>query len=750
MKIESFHSSGYVDGRKHLDDEFLKLDLLIHKQIQRFRALKKQGERKGDDSLTGLYIGEDEVNGIIGKTPGVTGKPGDLPLENSLKTIRERILTGVQNSAANGVWLPFYHLGQVFRLSPLEMDILLVCLAPEVDLKYERLYAYLHGNVTKKSPSIDLILDILCKTPRERNNARTCFFSHSPLFTYDLISFIDDPQERPLIARCVKAETRVVDFLLHHPAPPPVSQLPGLVNVITPSRDWTAVLDGGERKGSLDRLTNELIQSGKNRGFVFYFSGPYGAGKKLTAEAFCHQHRLAMITVDTKVLLSGASGSGAEKIVNRLFRETVLLPTVIYMEHFDVLWDEEPKNGLLRKVIAGAMEKYPFITFLSGEKPWTPSPGFNPRRFLEMVFPVPSYGIRKRMWETVLNREKGIELTGDAKTNQFVDKLADTFRLTCGQIRDAAMAARILALDGDTPNGGIGTVELYRACRAQSNTKLSRMGRKIDPRYTFSDIVLPREEKQQLNEILNHVKYRRVIYQDWGFDRKLAMGKGLNILFSGTSGTGKTMAVDVIANELQLDYYKIDLSRVVSKYIGETEKNLSAIFHEAETANGILFFDEADALFGKRSEVKDSHDRYANIETGYLLQKMEEFEGVVLLATNMKKNMDEAFVRRMHFALEFPFPREESRLRIWQGIFPREAPLDKSIDMEFLSKRFKVTGGNIKNIALSAAFFAAGDNGAVTMEHILRACKREFQKMGKSCVKADFGKYYDVLQRLES
>ncbi len=206
------------------------------------------------------------------------------------------------------------------------------------------------------------------------------------------------------------------------------------------------------------------------------------------------------------------------------------------------------------------------------------------------------------------------------------------------------------------------------------------------------------------------------------------------------------MATDIIANELQLDIYKIDLSSVVSKYIGETEKNLAKIFQEAETSNAILFFDEADALFGKRSEVKDAHDRYANIEIGYLLQKMEEYTGVVILATNMKDNMDEAFVRRMHFTVEFPFPEEQYRLRIWQNIFPEETPLGKMIDFKFLSRKFKITGGNIKNIALASAFYAADDGQAVNMEHLIQATKREFQKMGKLCTKADFGGYYELVQ----
>jgi len=224
------------------------------------------------------------------------------------------------------------------------------------------------------------------------------------------------------------------------------------------------------------------------------------------------------------------------------------------------------------------------------------------------------------------------------------------------------------------------------------------------------------------------------------------LGKGLNVLFAGPSGTGKTMAAEIIANELDLDLYKIDLSAIVSKYIGETEKNLDRVFREGHTANAILFFDEADALFGKRSEVRDSHDRYANIEIAYLLQKMEEYDGVVILATNLRKNMDEAFARRMHFSVEFPIPEEPDRRRIWQGMFPTEAPLDKGVDLKFLANQFKFTGGNIKNIALGAAFLAAEQGCPITMENLIWSTKREYQKMGKLCTEGDFGQYFELVK----
>jgi SpoVK/Ycf46/Vps4 family AAA+-type ATPase len=218
----------------------------------------------------------------------------------------------------------------------------------------------------------------------------------------------------------------------------------------------------------------------------------------------------------------------------------------------------------------------------------------------------------------------------------------------------------------------------------------------------------------------------------WGFGDKVVTGSGTNALFAGPSGTGKTLAAEIVAHELQLDLYRIDLASVVSKYIGETEKNLDKIFAAAEGANGILFFDEADALFGKRSEVRDSHDRYANLEISYLLQRMEQHCGVAILATNLRQNLDEAFTRRLAFIVQFPFPDEAHRYRIWTGVWPPSAPLAPDVDLAALAKQLKLSGGSIRNIAVAAAFLAAADGQVVTRAHVFRAAQREFQKLGKS------------------
>jgi SpoVK/Ycf46/Vps4 family AAA+-type ATPase len=331
--------------------------------------------------------------------------------------------------------------------------------------------------------------------------------------------------------------------------------------------------------------------------------------------------------------------------------------------------------------------------------------------------------VRKAVWEKGLQNQV-------PEAGPWAAQLASQFRLTPGQTHDALeFAGNECAMrDGQRE---IDLADLYRACRHQSNQKLGELAVKIEPHYGWEDLVLPDDKVVHLKEICSQVKHCYRVFGEWGFDNKLSYGKGLSMLFSGSPGTGKTLAAQVIASELQLDLYKIDLSGVVSKYIGETEKNLAKIFQEAETSNAILFFDEADALFGKRTEVSDAHDRYANIETSYLLQKMEEYEGVVIMATNLCENMDDAFTRRIRFIVEFPFPDEVSRLNIWQTHFPQEAPLSEQIDFEYLSQELKISGGSIKNIVLNSAFLAAENGSMISMEHILHGAKREFEKIGK-------------------
>jgi SpoVK/Ycf46/Vps4 family AAA+-type ATPase len=278
---------------------------------------------------------------------------------------------------------------------------------------------------------------------------------------------------------------------------------------------------------------------------------------------------------------------------------------------------------------------------------------------------------------------------------------------------------------------------LWDTCRMQARPRLDDLAQRIEAVSTWEDLVLPELQRQTLRDIAAHVRQRATVYETWGFASKGARGLGISALFAGASGTGKTMAAEVLANELRLDLYRIDLSQVVSKYIGETEKNLRRIFDAAEEGGAILLFDEADALFGKRSEVKDSHDRYANIEVSYLLQRMETYRGLAILTTNMKNALDTAFMRRIRFIVQFPFPDAAQRMEIWQRIFPASTPTD-GLDVTKLA-RLNVTGGNIRNIALNAAFLAADADEPVRMKHLLRAARSEYAKLEKSLTEAEIG-----------
>jgi ATP-dependent 26S proteasome regulatory subunit len=278
--------------------------------------------------------------------------------------------------------------------------------------------------------------------------------------------------------------------------------------------------------------------------------------------------------------------------------------------------------------------------------------------------------------------------------------------------------------------------QVWRACLNATRPRLDLLAQRIEPKAGWEDIVLPDEARHLLTEIAQQVRARSRVYDEWGFRRRMSRGLGISALFAGESGTGKTMAAEVLARELRLNLYRIDLSAVVSKYIGETEKNLRQLFDAAEDGGAILFFDEADALFGKRSEVKDSHDRYANIEVNYLLQRMEAFEGLAILATNLRSALDRAFVRRLRFIVTFPFPSAEERAEIWKRMFPPETPV-RDLDHAILG-RLNLTGGSIHNVALNASFAAAREGGRVTMPLVLNAARAEFRKMEKPIKEADF------------
>jgi SpoVK/Ycf46/Vps4 family AAA+-type ATPase len=351
----------------------------------------------------------------------------------------------------------------------------------------------------------------------------------------------------------------------------------------------------------------------------------------------------------------------------------------------------------------------------------------HPRQRPLITFDVPhlTHSEQLAIWKSNLG-------TAAAELNGQVEALASQFNLST-----PAIVAACLKVKGEMGRGEEGETsesqiqnQLWDICRTMARPRLDDLAQRIESTATWEDLVLPEQQRQTLKDIRAHVQQRAKVYQNWGFAGKGGRGLGISALFSGASGTGKTMAAEVLAQELRLDLYRIDLSAVVSKYIGETEKNLRRIFDAAETGGAILLFDEADALFGKRTEVKDSHDRHANVEVSYLLQRMEAYQGLAILTTNLKGSLDQAFLRRIRFVVPFPFPDAKARAEIWQRIFPSRTPT-QGLDVNLLGK-LNVAGGNIRNIALNAAFLAAEAGEAVMMKHIVQAAKSEYLKLERS------------------
>lgn len=690
-----------------------RLDRLLEKAISQANIF--YGSRAAADAFRGLHLDQDEMRALLVRDPGAP----HLWKEGSQELTQQASIDNLSALA----WLQ-----QTYNLSSFDIDVLLIALAPEIDLRYERLYAYLQDDVTKKRPTVDLALNLLSPSTEAKLIDRNRFASNAPLIAHDLLQLIPDPhQPHPtLLTHYLKLDNQIVHLLLGQSGLD--SRLESFCEWVEPAEDLDELPLDSQIKQSLSMLVRQ--QREERQPLQLYLQGPTGMGKRQCAEALSSQLGMPLLVAHVERLLN--KDPQFNEMLTPLFREAWFNDAILLLQCVDALFDDQ--GSPVQEKLMQKLAEDSGITILTGRALW-PSSLAKSAKMISISFHMPDYTHRQACWENSLARY------GTTIDDAAQDALTERFRLTPRQINDATATAFNqarwrLACEQDhglaekrSPEPSV--AELFSAARAQSGHDLAALAQKIEPLYTWKDLILPEDTLTQLHEICQRVVHRHKVLGEWGFDRKLSLGKGVNALFAGPSGVGKTMAAEVITHELGLDLYKIDLSGVVSKYIGETEKNLDRVFTAAENANAILLFDEADALFGKRSEVRDSHDRYANIETSYLLQKMEQFDGIALLSTNQRQNLDTAFTRRLAFTVHFPFPDEAGRQKIWEMIWPTEIPLAADVDLKFLASQFKLSGGNIKNIALAASFLAAGDSGSIAMAHLLQAIRREYQKMGK-------------------
>ncbi|PSQ19179.1 AAA family ATPase [Halobacteriales archaeon QS_8_69_26] len=702
--------TAYADSHEHLLDELARIDLKLLNHLEEWR-----GQRDPEEEATpGLYISDAEVDRLLrpDRRRSAAGNPG---LRERIQAVDREIADRRARTAERGTRLRLTALAERFGLDERAVDALLLSVAPELDRKYEKVYAYLQDDITKKRPTAGLILRVLADDERERLRARSLFSRSSPLVENALVRL--EGADDPLLSRVVTADQRVAEFLLGSDEVDP--SIDGAVDAVRPETRVDQLPLDDRTRAQVDRLAPDTASGPVMR----YVYGPYGAGKGDVVEAMCRGVESSLVRADAARLPS----TDVPDPLDRLVREARIRGAAIHLRNVHELGEE----GQGADRLARELDRFEGHVFLTGGEEWTLRNGVDRHEFATLHVPRPGFARRKELWDRRADALPDALDTAD---------IAAKFRLTRGQIDDAIDTARAFE------NGeGLTETALYRGCRVQSRQTLGSLARKNETNYGWDDIVLPDDTIQQLREVAAHVKHQGTVYSDWGFEDRFSLGNGLNVLFSGPSGTGKTMAAEIIANDAGLDMFKIDLASVVSKYIGETEENLKQVFDEAEYTDAILFFDEADALFGERSEVSDSQDRYANVEVSYLLQRMEEHDGTVVLATNYKENIDDAFLRRINLNVEFPRPDRESRATIWRMIFPEETPVG-NLDVHFLSS-FEINGGNIKNVALTASFLAAEDDSdRVEMDHVVRALRRELQKTGRLVNPEEFGQYREQLQ----
>jgi len=573
-------------------------------------------------------------------------------------------------------------------LSAFERDILLLCAAMELDTGMAALCARAQ-EPARPYPTFALALTVLDEPAWE------ALSPERPLRYWRLIE-INQPAGQPLTVSALRADERIVNYLKG------LNYLDDRLAALVWPLEGTELQDAPQsQRSSSDTIVARVQQLPKEgRLPVVQLVGRDGPSKEVVAVAAAAQLGLKIFRLQTGMLPQ--QPADLEALARLWQRESLLLPAALYLEA-----PTSEGEGARMQAIQLLLSRLDALVFVDTQEA-VPALGSS-SLVVEAAKPTPAE--QQAAWSAVL---------GDA-AGKSPGVLAGNFDLNLRAIRDVARQA--LAQDGANDL----QQRLWSGAVAATRPRLDALAQRIEPKATWDDIVLPAAEAKLLRQIADQVGNRNMVYEEWGFREKTSRGLGISALFSGASGTGKTMAAEVLANDLQLSLYRIDLSAVVSKYIGETEKNLRRLFDAADDGGALLFFDEADALFGKRSEVKDSHDRYANIEVNYLLQRMEAYRGLAILATNMKTALDQAFLRRLRFIVPFQFPGVAERKAIWQKVFPHRTP-SESLDFDRLA-RLNITGGDIQNVALNSAFLAAQAGTPITMQLILDAVRTEFRKL---------------------
>jgi hypothetical protein len=579
-------------------------------------------------------------------------------------------------------------------LSAFERDVLLLCAGMELDAAFPRLCAAIQGREHQAYPTFSLALTVL---PDAHLSA---IAPSSPLLHWGLIEV---EESRIFTLSPLRISRWALLYLTGMPHLD--QQLSGLMKPV----DYSGSLLPSY-EAIADQISTTWVE-GSEQGVlpIVQLCGDEGTTKRAIAATACEQVGMGLYRLSAQAIPQDIRE--LENLLRLWQREVMLCDRALLVDCDGLYGEDSARESAMHQLLE---EIGGIVLISSRDRRRLPQ-----RPTLTVEVSKPTSMEQQALWKAALGEHQ-------AAVNGQVEALVAQFDLSSSAIA----AACIAATPASSPSPSPLSTQLWDICRIQSRPRLEELAQRIEPAATWEELVLPQAQRQVLQDVAVHVRQRSQVYDTWGFGRKGSRGLGISALFAGSSGTGKTMAAEVLAAELRLDLYRIDLSSVVSKYIGEAEKNLRRVFDAAESSGVILLFDEADALFGKRSEVKDSHDRHANIEVSYLLQRMEAYRGLAILTTNLKDSLDQAFLRRLRFVVQFPFPDLQERAEIWRHIFPTATPT-KGLEVEKLAQ-LNMAGGNIRNIAINAAFLAAEAKEVVQMSHVLQAAKREYTKLEKS------------------
>ncbi|MFC9030367.1 ATP-binding protein [Streptomyces arboris] len=673
----------------------------VEERVRQAVAARRATDPEPDDPYRGQYLTPDAVERILESRDAFAPVPSYGAEPPSYVTEPDSRLAGLARS---------------FGLVELDVELLLVAMAPDIDARFERLYGYLNDDLTRRRPAIGLALE-LCGLPAA-GSGRFRFQPSAPLVAGGLLEIGD--AERPLLSRTLRVPDRVTAHLLGDDEPD--GRLRGLVRV--PAPDGTRDDDRPE----VHRIAAALATGSGLVHLLDRGGDPSG----LAVEALTAAGRRPLV-VDIAAL--AAAGDRAAELVRTLAAEARLAHGGIVLGPLEALAPERPEGARLLASLCTAVSGTPLIAY--GKKNWDPLWTRDSPVPVAVLPPGPVGAARR--WRQALAeaaRAVGLPDTQAAADDDRLIEATASYRLDSDQLRKAATVASRLAVLEQRP---VHPDDLRTAVRAQNGAGLERLARRIEPAVGWDDLVLPPGTRTQLTELALRARHREQVLGQWGMRPGGGRGRGVIALFAGESGTGKTMSAEVVARELGMELYVVDLSTVVDKYIGETEKNLERIFVEASDVNGILLFDEADAIFGKRSQVKDAHDKHANVESAYLLQRMESFDGIAVLTTNLRANLDEAFTRRLDVIAEFPMPDAEQRLALWDRCLGTAIPRDPALDLEFCAARFELAGGSIRACAVTAAYLAAESRAPLTMDQLVTAVLQEYRKLGRLVLESEFG-----------